>query len=260
MSPEMPNPAIPPPIESPKIVGYCRACGKSLDEATARTSHGTIFCQDHVPQEPPPLGSFTSSAPPSVSPYTAPYAAPAGSSPYTASQIMNPSVSPTAAFALGVIPGVGAIYNGQYAKGLVHALILGVLLTVANSSIPGIPDAVAVLLTITFWAYMPFEAYHTARKRREGQLVDEFSGLTKGGAAARFPAAAVLLIAFGVVFLLNNLDLLDVRRIARYWPVLLIGMGVYLLWARFAGGNGSGSNSESTGSGSTGPGNAGGPA
>jgi len=242
MNPEIPAPAQqPPPIElsAPRIVGYCRACGKALDETAARTSHGTIYCQEHIPQEPPPLGAGTGFAtPPPSSPYTAPYVAPAGSSPYTASQVVNPSVSPIAAFVLGLIPGVGAIYNGQYAKGLVHALILGVLLTVANTNIPGIPDAVAVLLVITFWAYMPFEAYHTARKRREGAVVDEFSGLSSGGvAASKFPAAAVLLIAFGVVFLLNNLDLLDLRRIARFWPVLMIGLGVYLLWGRLAGSN-----------------------
>src|SRR5437868_5456069 len=111
MNPEIPVPAQqPPPIESrtadaPRIVGYCRACGKSLDESEARTSHGTIYCQDHVPQEPPPIQATP--PPISSSPYTAPYAAPIASSPYTAPQIVNPSVSPTAAFALGVIPGVG---------------------------------------------------------------------------------------------------------------------------------------------------------
>ena len=28
---------------------------------------------------------------------------------------------------LGFIPGVGAIYNGQYAKGLVHAVVFGLI-------------------------------------------------------------------------------------------------------------------------------------
>jgi len=32
-------------------------------------------------------------------------------------------VSPGLALFLGLIPGVGAIYNGQYAKGMVHAII-----------------------------------------------------------------------------------------------------------------------------------------
>ena len=34
---------------------------------------------------------------------------------------------------LGLIPGVGAIYNGQYAKGLVHAVVFGLLVSaIAN--------------------------------------------------------------------------------------------------------------------------------
>ena len=252
--PGQPDPQVDvaPSIPEPKIVGYCRACGKSLDELSARTANGTIFCHDHVPAQPPPLGGLnTSAAPPPIAtaPYTAPYVGPGASSPnagspytgspYTSSRIANPSVSPVAAFFLGLIPGVGAIYNGQYAKGIVHALVLGVLLTAANSSIPGLPDAVSVLLVISFWAYMPFEAYHTARLRREGQVVDEFSGLSGSASATRFPAAAVLLIVFGIVFLLNNLDMLDLRRILRFWPALMIGFGVYLLWMRLAAGNAS---------------------
>ncbi len=48
------NPEAPPsiPSETP-IVGYCRACGKALDSANVRTAHGTIYCAEHVPAEPP---------------------------------------------------------------------------------------------------------------------------------------------------------------------------------------------------------------
>ena len=42
-----------------------------------------------------------------------------------ASDAAGEYLAPGLAFALGFIPGVGAIYNGQYLKGLVHALIFG---------------------------------------------------------------------------------------------------------------------------------------
>jgi hypothetical protein len=45
----------------------------------------------------------------------------------------------------------------------------------------------------------------------------------------------VVLIALGIVFLLNNLDLLDLRRALRYWPVLLIALGAYMLYLRMGG-------------------------
>jgi hypothetical protein len=42
----------------------------------------------------------------------------------------------------------------------------------------------------------------------------------------------VLLIALGVVFLLNNLEIVELRRALRFWPALLIVLGVYLLYIR----------------------------
>ena len=42
-------------------------------------------------------------------------------------------VSPGLAFVLGLIPGVGAIYNGQYAKGLVHVIIIGLIISMLSN-------------------------------------------------------------------------------------------------------------------------------
>jgi len=86
-----------------------------------------------------------------------------------------------------------------------------------------------------FWFYMAFEAYHTARRRQQGLLVDEFSSLFPMHGANKFPVAPILLIVLGVMFLLNNLDLFQVERIIRYWPVLLIVLGVYMLYLRMSG-------------------------
>jgi hypothetical protein len=147
-------------------------------------------------------------------------------------------VSPGLAFILGMIPGVGAVYNGQYAKGLVHVVILGVLISIlANDAAHGF-EAVFGLLIACFFFYMAFEAYHTAKKRRQGELVEEFSGLASfRGRRSRFPAAPILLIAFGVLFLLDNLDLLKIGKLVRYWPALLIMLGLYMLYERITEGS-----------------------
>src|SRR5205823_11635961 len=63
--------------------------------------------------------------------------------------------SPDAAFLLGLIPGVGAIYNGEYFKAAIHVLIFGMLTSLG-----------AALLAVAFYFYMPFEAYYTAKKRK----------------------------------------------------------------------------------------------
>jgi hypothetical protein len=219
MNPEAP-PSIPPEIP---VVGYCRACGKALDSASVHTSHGTIYCAEHVPLEPPPASDGTGS------PYASPYTA------STPPPVPHADVSPGVAFVLGLIPGVGAIYNGQYAKGLIHVFIVGMLITLVSSNDVGGFEPLFGMLIPGFWAYMAFEAYHTAKLRRLGQPVDEFSSLMPGHGGSRFPVAPILLIALGVVFLLNNLDIFELRRMLRFWPVMLIGLGLYMLYLRMAG-------------------------
>jgi hypothetical protein len=44
----------------------------------------------------------------------------------------------------------------------------------------------------------------------------------------------------GALLLLHTLDLLDFEYVARFWPVLLIAAGAYLLAGRFIGSGGKG--------------------
>jgi hypothetical protein len=45
----------------------------------------------------------------------------------------------------------------------------------------------------------------------------------------------VVLVVLGVLLLLHTLHLFDFAYLSRYWPVLLIAAGAYLLYSRFAG-------------------------
>ncbi|HTX36126.1 MAG TPA: DUF5668 domain-containing protein [Bryobacteraceae bacterium] len=163
-------------------------------------------------------------------PYAGPYNAGRGS------RVPGADVSPQLALFLGMIPGVGAIYNGQYAKGLVHAVIFGILCSLPDSRAARGVEPVFGMLCFAWWAYMVFEAYHTARKRRAGEPVDEYSSLIDlRGRRDQVPLAAVALIVLGVVLLMRTLDLFDFEVVARYWPVLLIALGLYLLYNRFSG-------------------------
>jgi TM2 domain-containing membrane protein YozV len=164
------------------------------------------------------------------------------------------SGSPGLAFLLGLIPGVGAIYNGQYAKGLVHVFIFGLLISVAESAHGDGGRALLAMMATGFYFYMPFEAYHTARRQQLGLPVDEFSSLVPlKGHAGGHPVGPVLLIATGVVFLLNNLNLLPIATLLRFWPVGLIALGVLMLRERMgertAAGPGSGSGGPFAGGG-----------
>ena len=213
-------------------IAYCRTCGKPVCGECRREASGTVYCAEHAPAAaPPPYTTapppYTAPPPPTAPPY-APLVAP---SPFVRSDI-----HPGLAFALGWIPGVGAIYNGQYAKGLIHAVIWGVLMSIANSNAVHDMLPIFVMSVIAWWAYMVFEAYRTAQKLQRGEPVDEYSSVLQlRGGHGRFPMAAVALIVLGVLLLLHTLDLVDFERIVPYWPVLLIVAGAYMLWSRFAG-------------------------
>jgi len=212
-------------------VAYCRACGKALCNDCKRTAQGTIFCDEHAPAAAIE-GAIRQAVVDRMAQETA---AAAGSSP-AAGSISTSDVSPGLACLLGFIPGVGAIYNGQYAKGLVHAIIFGLLVSITSSGTAGDLEPLFGIMIGVWVMYMALEAYHTARKRRAGEPVDEFSSiLDVHGRRSGFPIGAITLIGLGVLLLLNTLDVIQLRYLLRYWPILLILVGAYMLFVRVAG-------------------------
>ena len=79
--------------------------------------------------------------------------------------------SPQLAAVLGVIPGVGAMYNGQFLKGLVHVMIFAVLVSASHVF------HLFGLLTFGWICYQVFDAYHTAKARRDGEPLPDPLGL-----------------------------------------------------------------------------------
>jgi len=268
---------------------FCQNCGKPLCPACAKTAAGgQIFCD--------PCWMAWHGAP---QPFVPP---PAG------------TPNPVVAGLLGLIPGVGAMYNGQMIKGLIHVLIFAVLVSAAH--VYGIFG-----LFIAGWVcYQVFEAYHTAKARRDGEPLPDplglneltgvfgisrgvnpgaYQGMPPGGmppgtppasgagpvgtgpAAAyqapsqaqyqapyetpyqttyqgsyqgpnvppgyagpdfaavppvywrrKEPIGAIVLIALGLLFLLGHFNWFSGRMFEFSWPVLLIGLGVWLIVKR----------------------------
>jgi len=227
------------------VSAFCRECGKPMCQDCQRLAFGSIYCEEHVPapaparsvavpQPPPPAAPYAASAyTPASSPYTpsSPYTAPAAPA-----KICDTNSHPLLAFILGFIPGVGALYNGQLVKGLIHAVVFGLLVSLASNSHSGGLEPLFEIMIAAWVCYMAFEAWHTAKKRRDGESVEEFSSLfdirpTHG----RFPAGAVLLIAVGFLLLLDTTDMIDMAQLDRYWPAGLIVLGLYMLYTRFTG-------------------------
>ena len=241
MTPDSTNPESTPPVALPvvapipvpsaqPVLGYCRGCGVALTASTVRYAMGTMYCAEHAPAVGQGMGGQATAD----NPYVAPPDMPA-----------NPvDVCPGLAFVLGIIPGVGAIYNGQYAKGLIHVVLFGFI--IALQEVDGPLAVMRGFLIPAFVFYMAFEAMHTAKQRLAGLPVDEFSSLAPlGNRTNGFPVGPVLFIVAGIFLLLETLDVISIRAMMRWWPVGLIALGSYMLYMRTLGTEpGTGTNHE----------------
>jgi Domain of unknown function (DUF5668)/B-box zinc finger len=239
-----------------QAVAYCRTCGKALCQECKRDVMGAIYCEPCIAARLQGSTALTTPA----------YAVPPPPPP----QQGNPGApNPVMAGILGFIPGVGAMYNGQFVKAFAHVVIF-VMLIIAADNISGI---FGVLIGF-FVIYMAFEAYKTAEAKRHGMPAPDPLGLDKlfgiqesqihstgvppivnsaalppmppqpqSPASAQVeppplpppppsdnaPMGAVVLIALGAIFLLQNLDVL---RIHNLWPLFLVGVGLWLAYKR----------------------------
>jgi hypothetical protein len=134
-------------------VAYCRTCGKALCEACKHDVQGTIFCEPCLAARinPGTGGSFPGYAPPR----------------------RPEDASPGLALFLGIIPGVGAFYNGQFMKGFVHVIVMSTLIWMSDHGM----GAFAGILIMAWFFYMVFDAYSTAKARRYGLPIPDPLGL-----------------------------------------------------------------------------------
>ena len=227
---------------------YCRTCGKPLCSTCARDVRGVIYCEEclasHLSGTMPPPG---------------PSAVPPGAPPATGLP------SPGLAAILGFIPGVGAMYNGEFAKGFVHVVIFATLIWMADNV-----SGMFGLAIAAFVIYMPIEAYKTARAKEMGLPGPDPFGFnhmfSPGGSTqvnpgvaasvvpaesgnpaavpeghpvdeescppSRVPIGAFILIGLGVLFLLDEIGVLHFHSLWRFWPLVLIALGIRVLMRR----------------------------
>ena len=223
-------------------VAYCRTCGKALCANCTRPVRGVIYCEDCLgaKMEGTPAGTsgFVSGTIPAAGPGQVPPPPP----PPGSSSGPNPTV---AGILAAFFPfGVGAVYTGQYAKGLAHLAIFALLVAGCNV---GNSEALPVICGIGiafFVVYQIFDAVRSAKAIQMAQPIPDPFGLaaTFGGGAKieanKIPTGAIVLILICVIFLLHTLGLAEFG-IDRFWPLILIVLGVWL-FARNWGALGSG--------------------
>jgi TM2 domain-containing membrane protein YozV len=276
------------------VVSYCQNCGKALCSQCVRQVGEFVYCEPCLAAKVGVPGAQPGAPFPPGPPL--------------------PSAGPNPALAtiLGVIPGVGAMYNGQFVKAMIHVLVFVILIAITNEH-----DFFGFF--IAAWVlYQIFDANQTAKARRDGLPLPDPFGINElairlgspgapphaqvpppvnpaytasayppppyppppnpiassfvGGAyppytppAAAYapppppnapypapplyaetplpppfpevarrnePAGAIALIILGMLFLFGTLGFFRFDWIWRGWPLLLIGIGVWLVVKR----------------------------
>jgi hypothetical protein len=213
-------------------VAFCRTCGKPLCGTCTRDVRGVVYCEPCLAARldgtapaaafVPPQTQYQQTVYPPAGAPLGPAGRPAGSGP-------NPTV---AGILAGFFPfGVGAVYCSQYAKGLAHLLIFGLLIFASDHA--GSWDALFGIAIAFFYVYQIIDAVRTARALQEGQpppdpfgLAQAFS-LSEKGESKNIPMVAIILIGLGVLFLLHTMNIWEFG-IDRFWPLILILLGGWM--------------------------------
>ncbi len=132
--------------------------------------------------------------------------------------------SPARAALAGIIPGIGAVYNRQYSKAVVHFATFAGLILLADYG----PE-IFVLAVISFYVYTIVDAYRSAQYLLARRIQDP-AFAESGDEEMRLPVWGGLLVLLGVLFFLSNLGVLSLREVTDVgWPLLFVAAGIYLI-------------------------------
>ena len=209
--------------------GFCRNCGKPMCAVCVRPVRDVLYCEDCL--------AGVIGLPPSAAQQSANPQAPASSANYYTDP--NPGVLPpplpvaqtgagpnaALAFFLGFLPGLGAFYNEQFGKGIIHlAIFLFLFILGVDGAVSGGAEAALWLCIAGLWVYMPIDAYRTAKAKQAGMVLnDPLENFSKGK-----PIGPALIIFIGILLLLHNFDWFPWWRIQQFWPLILIALGIFM--------------------------------
>jgi hypothetical protein len=213
-------------------VAFCRTCGKPLCSQCTRDVRGVIYCESC-------LAARMEGQPPAATPFVPPQAG--------YQQVMDqglglkvppgPTSGPNPAVAgilAGFFPiGVGAVYTGQYAKGLAHLVIMVLLIVGVGSDLPWYVVTMLAISMGFFYVYQIIDAVRSAKAIQMGEPAPDPFGLAQTFGTGeklegtKVPTGAAVLIGLGVLFLLHTAGLFEIGM-GLFVSLILIFLGVWL--------------------------------
>lgn len=184
---------------------HCTSCGRPLCLACDHRIKGRTHCQDCIVEGIEHLQQLRAQSGQAAS---------------------REEKSPLVALVLGIVPGLGAVYNGQTIKALMHFSAVAGLILLADI-FNGPLEVIFSLAAFGFYLYSLYDAQHTARRQRRGDDLQREDEALKAALRQRTNIWGSLLIALGAV---SALKVFLPFQFNRAWPVLLVLVGAGLLY------------------------------
>ncbi|HEU5182692.1 MAG TPA: DUF5668 domain-containing protein [Candidatus Polarisedimenticolia bacterium] len=179
----------------------CRLCGRALCASCAVEIKGSPYCRECLEKRVEQPVQVPAMAPLPLHRY-----------------------SPRKAGWLAVVPGLGLFYLQQYFKALTVAMLFVGMCQLADHT----HGDAGFLIPIAWIAQMVYTVQEARRLNRAGvpeEVVEPAPAREKDS-----PVWGVILIVVGTLFLLDQWDLLDFGYLfERFWPVLIIVLGIQML-------------------------------
>ncbi|MEW6457187.1 MAG: DUF5668 domain-containing protein [Acidobacteriota bacterium] len=174
----------------------CVHCGKSLCDECMIEVDGKVYCKECVKDEVKKVTTY------------------------------EKKKSPGLAAVLAIVPGLGAIYNGQVLKAVTFILIFGILIGIQGRA-RGVEEVIFGLLIAGFYFFMIVDAYNTAKSINLGE---EYRPTLKLGKEEGSIFWGMVLIVLGVIFQLANWRVFSYDDVLRLWPLILIFISFRMLY------------------------------
>jgi hypothetical protein len=182
-----------PAVESQES---CNACKKPLCGDCAHKIKGKAYCQDCLIEG-------------------AEWAA-------TIKGLKLPSDSPRRAALCAIIPGLGAVYNGEYLKAITYFAVWAAL-----AMLGGRVSGIFIFAAIVFVLFTIFDAYRSAEAMVRKQLTSlPISETTRQDKT--IVGWGIFLMILGVFFLLENV--IPFHFFNKLWPLVFVLLGAYLVY------------------------------
>ena len=145
---------------------------------------------------------------------------------------MRSRKSPALATVLSLMPGLGQVYIGYYQQGFINAVVVAIAITMLSTGVVRGAEVLVALPMAFFWMYNMIDAnrrafyYNRVAEGLSGEEVpDEF---TTPAAKGSMPVG-VALVVVGTLFLLDLNTDFSMAWIEDWWPMILVGGGVWLI-------------------------------